>query len=61
MADLNRRFTVLWTARSRDKRSAVLTEPEAQKLATKLRTENVEGVVVREGLEGPLARQSGRR
>lgn len=60
MADHGRRFTVLWKVRGRDQRSAVLTEPAAEKLATRLRTENVEGVTIREGLDGPLTHRTSR-
>jgi len=43
-----RRFTVLWTARGRDKHSAQMTEPEAVKFADKLRLEKAETVRIDE-------------
>lgn len=55
-----RQFTVLWRARSRDQRSAVMTEAEAEKLAARLRNENVDGVKILKGLDGPLAHRVGR-
>lgn len=50
-----RRFTVLWTALGREKRSAQMTDQEAQKFADKLRLEKAEGVRIDE-MEMPRAR-----
>ena len=55
MVDHGRRFTVLWTAGSRDKRSAVMTQPEAEKFAERLRAEEVDGLRIDEGTDGPFA------
>jgi hypothetical protein len=60
MAEPGRRFTVLWTAQRRDKRSAVMTLPEAEKLAARLRIEKVEQVAIHEGLDGPLSGSAGK-
>jgi len=56
MADNSKRFTVLWTARGREKFSAAMTEAEAGKFATKLRGEQVADVSIREGEKPPLIR-----
>jgi hypothetical protein len=55
MLDHGRRFAVLWTARGREKYSAVMTLPEAETLAARLRTEGIEGVAIREGDDKPPA------
>ncbi len=50
-----RRFTVLWSTGGREKRSAQMTEPEAQKFADKLRLEKADTVRIDE-MEMPRAR-----
>ena len=50
-----RRFTVLWTASGREKRSAQMTDQEAQKFADRLRLEKVETVRIDE-MDMPPAR-----
>jgi hypothetical protein len=50
-----RRFTVLWSAAGREKRSAQMTEPEAQKFVDKLRLEKADAVRIDE-MEMPKAR-----
>ncbi len=50
-----RRYTVLWTARGREKHSAQMTEPEAAKFAERLRLEKAETVRIDEA-ELPPAR-----
>ena len=55
MADQSRRFTVLWKSRNRDKHSAVMTQPEAETFAERLRVENVGDVSIREDTGAPFA------
>ncbi len=40
----DRRFTVLWKTRGRDRRSAQMTEVEAQRFVDRLMKENAEAV-----------------
>ncbi|MBM3734079.1 MAG: hypothetical protein FJW24_11610 [Acidimicrobiia bacterium] len=49
--DKDRRFAVLWTARGRQKHSAVMTRPEAETFAARLRLEDTAGVTIHEGAE----------
>ena len=46
-----KRFTVLWTARGQDRRSALMTETEAQKFAARLRDEKADVVRIDEAVQ----------
>lgn len=48
MSDNRKRFTVLWIAQRQERRSAMMTDVEAQKFADKLRSDKAEGVTIRE-------------
>jgi hypothetical protein len=55
MTDRGRRFTVSWKSRNRDKHSAVMTQPEAETFAQRLRVDNVDEVSIREDTAAPFA------
>ena len=55
MTDRERRFTVLWKSRNRERHSAVMTRPEAETFARRLRGEEVEDVTIREDKAAPFA------
>lgn len=53
MADVKKRFTVRWTARGQAKRSALMTEQEANRFAGRLRDEKVEALQIHEAAQDP--------
>jgi hypothetical protein len=54
MSDNRKRFTVLWRAQRQDKRSAPMTDVEAQKFADKLRGEKVDSLEIQEVPAAPM-------
>jgi hypothetical protein len=55
MTDRERRFTVLWKSRNRERHSAMMTKGEAETFAGRLRGEEVEDVTIREDKTVPFA------
>ncbi|MSP48331.1 MAG: hypothetical protein EXQ95_03280 [Alphaproteobacteria bacterium] len=48
MSGMKKRFTVMWTAQGQERRSALMTEQEANKFVGRLQKENAVGLKVQE-------------